>query len=606
MILINEHNIPQELRSIDQWVLWKIVMRDGNQTKMPYQINGAAAKSNDHETWSSFSDCMKRFAIGSWEGIGFVFSVEDPYCGIDLDGCRNPETGVIEKWAKDIIVGFDSYAEVSPSKTGVKIWVKGNWPYNGHKIEIDAPSTSTKKPAIEVYDSVRYFAVTGQRMSGMRTIRERQDLLHDLRKQFWKETVSAPSPSMDWRCESSVMDRAAKYLERMPVSVSGENGSAKCFHAACVLVQGFDLSPDQAMALMRVWNQGCQPPWSERELQHKIDDANRLIGDRGYLRNASPQRYDRISIPDYTKAKKKEDEIKPPDIQITTLEDAAREHLKRVSSGDIKLIDLGLPELDYAIGGGVEAGEMIVFAARPSHGKSMAALQVIHHFTAWGTPAMFISEEMSSLAIGKRALQFLSDVPSQQWANRTQAVEDHVQEHFKPRAPCYIVEKCRTVDRVVEQIKYFVSDKNVKLVVIDYLQQLARPGKNRYEEVTRVSQILKHTASECNIPMIVLAQLSRAIESRPQFVPIMGDLKESGQIEQDADLIVFQVWPHRIDSNQSPHKYKLYIGKNRNRATLNPVVTCKFEPSRQTLKVEHQTMDDAESFDATSINWNTP
>jgi replicative DNA helicase len=603
MIPTNEKNIPEELRAVDQWVLWKITKRDGKDTKIPCQINGAMAKSNDPETWSDFETCLKRFALGSWEGLGFVFSAEDPYCGIDLDGCRNPETGVIEQWAKEIILDINSYAEVSPSQTGVKIWVRGNWPFAGHKIELDVPKVSDKTPAIEVYDSVRYFAVTGQRLQGMRVIGERQEHLDSLRKKFWKETVAAPSPSQDWRSEPSVMDRAEKYLAKMPVSVSGQNGSGAAFHAACVLVQGFDLPPNQAMGLMRIWNQGCQPPWSERELQHKIDDAAKLIGERGYLRNASPQRYDRIQLPDYTKRRKQGDELDAPEIKVSTLKDSANEYLHRVASGEIKMLDLGLPELDFALGGGVEAGEMIIFAARPSHGKSMGALQIIHNFTAWGIPSLIVTEEMSSLALGKRAIQFASPVNEKQWAEQSKSVGADLETHFRDRAPCYIAEDSRTVERASDVIREHVSEKRVGLVVVDYIQQLAKSDKKGYDEVTRVSRILKQTAKDCQVPMIVLSQLNRAIESRPKFLPQMSDLKESGQLEQDADVIVFQVWPWKIDPTQPPDQYKLYIGKNRNRGIMKHLVICNLDAARQTLKVQTQPMDDAPSFDPSTINW---
>ncbi len=77
--------------------------------------------------------------------------------------------------------------------------------------------------------------------------------------------------------------------------------------------------------------------------------------------------------------------------------------------------------------------------------------------------------------------------------------------------------------------------------------------------------------------------MSRAIESRPTFIPQMSDIKETGQLEQDADVIIFQVWPHRIDKECDPTEYHFYVGKNRSRETNSWSVKCKFVPSRQML-----------------------
>ena len=579
---INPAGIPQELKDSASWVLWKIKSRGGKETKVPFQMTGAEAKSNDPETWDTFDVAMQRYSMGMWDGIGFVFSADDPYCGIDLDGCRNPETGVVAPWAREIILELNSYAEVSPSQTGVKIWVRGGWPYEGHKIAIEGVERIVSKtPAIEIYDRVRYFAVTGQRLQGMVNIAERQEQLDAIRNRFWKTTAPA---GQDFRSTGAVFDRARKYLAKVPAAVSGQNGHGATFHAACVLVLGFELSTDDAFALLAEWNAACQPPWSERELRHKIDDAARQSGQRGYLRNIAPQNYDRVIQPQHKMPPPPTKAL--PEIQVTTMDDAARKYLAAVTSGGMRLMDLGLPDLDYAIGGGVEAGEMIIFAARPGHGKSSAAQQVAHNATANGIPVAFVSEEMSSLALGKRVIQFASEVPAEHWSTRGEIVTHDIDKHFAERKPCYILEGCRSADRVAHEIAKFVKEKQVGLAIVDYAQMLTGRGHGRYEEITNVSITLKQVAAECKIPVLVLCQMSRSIEGRHKFMPVMSDLKESGQLEQDADVIVFQVWPHRIDSKEDPHEYIFYIGKNRSRPINEPSVKCRFLPSRQMLVYE--------------------
>src|SRR3954454_2132000 len=107
-------NIPEEFRRRPQWLVWKYETRDDKPTKVPY-IAGSVGKasSTDSETWRTFEEAVQALRTGRYDGIGFVFSSGDPYAGIDLDGCRDPDTGELEEWARDIVRDFDGYAEVS-------------------------------------------------------------------------------------------------------------------------------------------------------------------------------------------------------------------------------------------------------------------------------------------------------------------------------------------------------------------------------------------------------------------------------------------------------------------------------------------------------------
>jgi hypothetical protein len=88
-----------------------------------------------------------------------------------------------------------------------------------------------------------------------------------------------------------VLDRAARYIGKLPDSIEGQNGSDVCFNAACCLVLGFDLTPNEAFPILEGWNKThAKPPWSERELRHKLDDADKKPDERGYLLNEPPPR----------------------------------------------------------------------------------------------------------------------------------------------------------------------------------------------------------------------------------------------------------------------------------------------------------------------------
>jgi replicative DNA helicase len=380
----------------------------------------------------------------------------------------------------------------------------------------------------------------------------------------------------------AVIERAAKYLAKMPIAVDGSNGSKDCFKAACVCVKGFLLSVDESLDAMREWNANCQPPWSEHELRHKLTDAAKASGPSGYLRKTREENWKSVHVPEYVEPKKTAKQKRAePETTRTTLREATRKHLENIQSGTQQLIKTGIQEIDYAIGGGMGFGEIILIAARPSHGKSAIALQILNNITAAGMPCVFCSEEMSAQSLGKRATQSITSIPQERWLTMNEVIGTQLDDYFKARADCWIIEHNRTAERVAEQIVKHAKEDGVKVAVVDYVQLLSNAKGSRYETVTESSVVLKQAASESGVTLISLAQMSRAIEGREAFTPKVSDLRESGQLEQDADVIMFLVWPHRMDSTKPPDEYFVYVSKNRNREIVRHTVELKFEPSRQ-------------------------
>jgi putative DNA primase/helicase len=148
--------LPAELLPLPQWVCWRFEERDGKPTKVPVNPRtGQRASVNDPATWAPFAQ-----AWGSPHNtgtVGFVFTGADPYCGIDLDGCRDPETGTIKPWAQAIIDRFGSYTEISQSGRGIHILVRGKLPGPGRRKRL--PEVGGE---IEMYDQGRYFVLTGR------------------------------------------------------------------------------------------------------------------------------------------------------------------------------------------------------------------------------------------------------------------------------------------------------------------------------------------------------------------------------------------------------------------------------------------------------------
>jgi len=170
------YQAPGELRTIDQFVCWQEEDRDGDVTKVPYSVHGGRASSTNPKTWAPFEAAIAYAEERSMSGVGFVFTEDDPFAGIDIDKCRNSETGSVAPWAQKIVDALDSYTEVSPSGTGLHIFVKAT-----------LPGQNNRKGPVEMYESGRYFTLTGKHLDGTPTeIHERQDVLERLYRHVFK------------------------------------------------------------------------------------------------------------------------------------------------------------------------------------------------------------------------------------------------------------------------------------------------------------------------------------------------------------------------------------------------------------------------------------
>ncbi|WP_050049799.1 phage/plasmid primase, P4 family [Halostagnicola sp. A56] len=159
-------SIPDTLAERGQWVAWRYYFdTDRNKwTKMPIDVTtGRFAKSTDPETWTSFDDALEyhRRDDTDTDGLGFVVSDDDLFVGIDLDDVRDPETGDLEAWVNDMVEAIPTYAEVSPSGTGVRLFGLGFVPDGGNRADVDDADGH-----LEMYDTGRYLTVTGHKIDG--------------------------------------------------------------------------------------------------------------------------------------------------------------------------------------------------------------------------------------------------------------------------------------------------------------------------------------------------------------------------------------------------------------------------------------------------------
>jgi putative DNA primase/helicase len=157
-------NIPGQLAERPQWVCWRLETRDGKSTKVPYTPGTErSASSTDLMTWRTFEDALEAYEAGepSYHGIGFVFCSADPFVGIDIDDCRDPETGEIAPWAQKIIDrAQEGYIEASPSGTGVHIIAEGTVRGGGMRKKVRLNGEVVGE--IEMYSRKRFFTITGE------------------------------------------------------------------------------------------------------------------------------------------------------------------------------------------------------------------------------------------------------------------------------------------------------------------------------------------------------------------------------------------------------------------------------------------------------------
>lgn len=163
---IREMNFPDEIKAYPQFVAWGWKWKGKKWDKPPLKAfgRGGSAKSTDPETWTSYEKALRYvknfeyYISEAHRGLGFCFTEDDPFVGIDLDNCRDPQTGIFTDKAWQIICMLGSYAEISPSGTGVKIWIQGKMPEWSGK--------ANHKEGVEVFESGKYYTLTGHQVPG--------------------------------------------------------------------------------------------------------------------------------------------------------------------------------------------------------------------------------------------------------------------------------------------------------------------------------------------------------------------------------------------------------------------------------------------------------
>jgi hypothetical protein len=248
--------IPQEMRDLPNWVCWRLEKRKNEKgeekdSKPPVNpLTGMDAKTNNPQTWATFQEALE--ASKRFSGIGFVFTADSPFCGIDLDDCRNPETWKITSEAQKTINQFSSYTELSQSGKGFHIIVKAKLEGGGRK-----------RNKQEIYDKGRFFVMTGNHLEGTpNSIEERQELA----VKFWESLApvhktavktSPPSPSCGNLEDSEIIEKAknakngSKFASLFSGDFSGYGSQSEADLALCSMLVFYTQEKSQIDQIFR-------------------------------------------------------------------------------------------------------------------------------------------------------------------------------------------------------------------------------------------------------------------------------------------------------------------------------------------------------------------
>ena len=272
------------------------------------------------------------------------------------------------------------------------------------------------------------------------------------------------------------------------------------------------------------------------------------------------------------------------------------------AGGSVTGLSTGYTELDEMTAG-LQPTDLLILAARPAMGKTTLALNIAEYAAIKSKKAVAVfSMEMSASQLALRLISSNGRVNAQRL--RTGQLED---EDWS---------RVTSAIRMLKESKIFIDDTpglspdslrakarrlkrehDLGLVVVDYLQLMAVPGntENRATEISEISRSLKHLAKELNVPVIALSQLNRSLETRTDKRPVMADLRESGAIEQDADVIMFIYRDDYYNKENSPDKglAEIIIGKQRN----GPTGSIKLKFFGEYTRFDNLSHDTAGSFE---------
>ena len=326
----------------------------------------------------------------------------------------------------------------------------------------------------------------------------------------------------------------------------------------------------------------------ERAIMRRLVEAGTKIVQLGYTDEGEvDDAVDQAQAEVYAVTERREAEDY---VQLSELLPAAYDEIEKISSGVVgEGVKTGFKDLD-ALTNGFHPGNMIVLAARPAVGKSTLGLDIARYASIHKRETSVIfSLEMSRSEITMRMLSAEARVPlnnirsgqlgEEEWAKMARRMGEISD------APLFIDDSPNlSLMEIRAKARRLKQRHNLKLIVIDYLQ-LMTSGKrveNRQQEVSEFSRQLKLLAKELNVPVVAISQLNRSPEQRSDKKPMLSDLRESGSIEQDADVVILLHREDLYDSQNRSGEADLIVAKHRNGPTRTITVSAQLHLARFT------------------------
>jgi replicative DNA helicase len=278
--------------------------------------------------------------------------------------------------------------------------------------------------------------------------------------------------------------------------------------------------------------------------------------------------------------------LKDNKASIETFKSVLKNHLKEIneilkSPNVIRGLPSGFYELDR-LTSGFHGGELVVIGARPGMGKTAFALNIAYNVASQGKKVLFFSLEMSKKQLCLRTYSIISEIPLSKIRNgllNDEEVEKITSSYLENAS---ILERMVLVDDVSylsDIMKIAYSVENVDLIIIDYLQLIKTKNRYqmRYQELADIVNSLKFLSKDLSVPVLALAQVNREVEKKADKRPTLADLRESGDIEATADVVLFIHWEgyYKRDKDVDDSEAEIVIAKNRNGE--NGVIKLSFD-----------------------------
>ena len=253
-------------------------------------------------------------------------------------------------------------------------------------------------------------------------------------------------------------------------------------------------------------------------------------------------------------------------LDLRNVLESVDKYIGDVQRGDDARIPSGYSDIDACIGG-MEPGSLYVIAARPSMGKTSLALSIIQNVAERDNSVAFFSLEMSCRQVGQRLLSAKSRFSFGHIIHRTDRTRvDSAMDSLKGLKVGIDDRGKLTCGQLLSELRRFKMRHGLDIVFVDYLQLMSGTGENRVHQIGDITSGLKNIAKEFDVPVVVLSQLSREAEKRQDKRPMLSDLRDSGTIEQDADVVML-LYREDYYTRENTGTAEVIIAKNRNGQT---------------------------------------